>query len=115
GVQGLMDGLAVVIGKGAEHRLAKGRTHGVEVEIAGGVAPFCADRGAEESIFSFGQCGERVFDEAFKTGVCRLEQNQIVEARKDVKRPALRAFYAGCLEFAAAAHEGAGVRLAIYG
>ena len=73
GVEGLLHGFAFVVGKRFEHRLADGCADGVEVKIAGEVAPLRANGGAEEAIFCLGQRGERVLDVAFEARVCRLE------------------------------------------
>src|ERR1700722_9914142 len=114
-VESLLHGLAVVVGKGAEHGLSNFYANGFEVEGSGDVLPLGTDGGSEEAVFGLGQSGERVLDVAFEAGVRGLEQDEIVEARENMETSALLVLYVGRLKFVAAAHEGAGMRVAVDG
>ena len=115
GVEGLLDGFAVVVGEGAEHGLADGGADGVVIEVGGGVVPFGAHGCAEEAVAGFFEGGEGVFDVAFEGRVCGFEEDEIVEAGVDLECSGLGAFDVRGLDFGATAHEGGGVGFVVDG
>ena len=97
GVEGLLDGFAVVVGERAEQGFADVGANGVVIEVVAGVVPLCANGGAEETVVGLFQGCQRVLDVAFEAGVRGLEYNEVFEAGVNLKVFVLRAFNVGGL------------------